>query len=626
MIGVSRRWASSSWVDGARAARSLGLFAGCSSEFEEAGASSFFKQVSPRSKPTRSWRATRSQSGLTVLLYGWIDNPKDLAAALGLRTLDPELLYVAAFERWGDRVDARINGLYSAIIALPDGRLRLARSAPGGFPLFYAANSEAAIVCSIPRPIFAAGWPQRLREDMFLSHLGFQVQETQEETQYHDLWQVPASAIVYLSPDGPQTIHWYDVAALPDTRYLRDNDYVEAAQVLLADSVRNALASSSKPAVSLSGGLDSPIATVEVLRQLPVDQRLLTFTFCPVSGWSGKEPPTCFADERGHVSAFAKMHPQIDAHFVDNAGIGFDDKAEELFLACSTAYPVGVIGTPHHGISRAAVDHGVDWLFTAGDGNVTYSFTPPWIYSKFLLRGRWIELWKLAATRAGDPRGVLRRIASHALMPVLPMPLANLVRRLVHPKGYDMLPRNPLLKADLKLPNGPSIAGGYSALGRRSWLRKNSQFFGMAGELIHGYEQVFGIRYRDLTHYRPLIEFCFSIPDEQYVHNGMDRWLARRMAAGSLPEAQRLERRNGLHGADWHYKLSPRLDELRSMIDRMEGQELVAPNIDFSVARDFIDNWPMEDPGIGGIGDHLRFSLPATILMSRFADYVEGRN
>jgi asparagine synthase (glutamine-hydrolysing) len=148
----------------------------------------------------------------------------------------------------------------------------------------------------------------------------------------------------------------------------------------------------------------------------------------------------------------------------------------------------------------------------------------------------------------------------------------------------------------------------------------------MGAEQVHGYEQVFGLRFRDLAHYRPLIEFCFTIPDDQFVRSGVDRWLARRMARGLLPEAQRTERRYGMHNVDWHARLTPRLPELRACVERMAGQPAVARHIDLARARQLLDTWPEEDPGVSCAADQWRFTLPATVYMARFVDFVTGRN
>ncbi len=436
MIGLARKWAPSGWADTNRIAASLGLFAGHPADSEIGADISLFNLAGPRARPTRGWRAARSPSGIAVLLYGWIDNPHDLAARLGLNYQTPELLYGAAIDAWGDRGDAQITGTYATIMPMPDGRIRMARSPLGGWPLFYASDRDAAVVCSIPRPLFAAGWPQRLCQQHLLDTLALDLKADDPETLYKGVMTAPDGAITYLARDGVSVNRWYDPTTLAPVRFRRDADYVEAANSLLADAVRNALSLSGKPAATLSGGLDSAIMTAEILRQLPADQRLPTFTFHPLDEWNGPVPPSNFADDRPYVRAFAAMHPRIDTHFVDNRGASFDHKAQEFFLACSTACPGLTVGTPHHGVYQAAADSGADWIFSASAGNLTYSMSPGWAYPEFLLHGKWRQLWQMAAARPGDPRSVLRRIAAFSVMPLLPRGVARTIRRAIH-RGDD---------------------------------------------------------------------------------------------------------------------------------------------------------------------------------------------
>ncbi|MFM5907550.1 MAG: asparagine synthase-related protein [Novosphingobium sp.] len=631
MIGLTRIWTASSWVDRTRFAPSLGLFAGAPSNLEFSDNTGLFRLDAPRARPSRGWRAQRSPGGLPVLLNGWIDNRAELARSLGLDPDAPasqsfEYLYGCAFERWGDQADARISGLYAAIIPLADGRVRLARSPLGAYPLFYATDGHAMAVCSIPRPIFAAGWPKALRAEALLANLAFQLQMDKEASQYEGLSQVPEGAIAYVSPEGVTCSRWYDLTAVPEVRYRRDEDYVEHANALLAESVGHALSQARNPGVSLSGGLDSSICTDEILRQLPAGQRLKSFTFHPLDDWKGQVPPTNFADERDYVRQFVAMHPRIDPTFIDNRDVGYDHRAEEFFLAMGTAYPSMTVGTPHHGVWQAAADSGTDWLLTAADGNFTISNGAGWAYGEFLLKGRWLELWRMAAARAGDHRSVLRRIVALGAMPLLPDGLQAWIRGMIHAQDDTPQFTNPLLRSEAVPRPGVKAFGGPGGMFRRTRLAEIEARCGIAAELGHGFEQVFGLRARDVTHYRPLIEFCLSIPTDQFVRGGTTRWLARRMAVGRLPEAQRTERRYAMQNADLFPRMTRQLPKLRDQIERLADDPDLAHLIDFDKARAMIETWPDQDPGYGRKAMELNYALPSTLLMAQFVRHVSGRN
>jgi len=631
VIGAALGWDSASWADSARVAASLGLFAGAAANHENlmldgSVRADLFDLPAPRHRGLRGWRAVRSPGGLPVLLAGWIDDRESLAADLGLAAdSPPERLYGAAYEQWGDRADSRIHGTYASLICLPDGRVRMARSPIGGLPLFYAATRDAAVICSIPRPIVAAGWPQRLREAALVRAVTNRIDDSDELSLYDGIRRVPDGAIAYLARDGVAIDRWHDICALPEVRFASDDDYVEAANDLLARATRNALGPARKPAIALSGGLDSGIACDELLRQLPAGHRLPAYTFRPLSGWQGPPAPGVFYDDGPWVEAFARSRPQLDCRFTDNAGVQFDNRARDFFLASGTACSAMILAPIYHGIHEAAARDGCDWMFSAADGNLTFSQGAPWAYPEFLRTGRWRQLWQLAAQRSGDPRPVSRRIVALALMPLLPDGLADRLRGLVR-RGADDGPAD-LLRDPALDPGGLHNATARPPRSRQEWLAYLKPWLGLGAESVHGYEQIFGIRVRDVTHYRPLMEFCFGLPTDQFVRDGTPRWLARRMARGRMPEAQRLNRLYGRQNADWYPRLTPRRADLRRGVERIAAQPELAALIDVDRALALIDDWPASPPPPGSRDEHLlRYALPSTLLMSQYVDYMTGRN
>ena len=57
-----------------------------------------------------------------------------------------------------------------------------------------------------------------------------------------------------------------------------------------------------------------------------------------------------------------------------------------------------------------------------------------------------------------------------------------------------------------------------------------------AGDIYTAMENINGIVLREPASYRPLFEFCASLPDDQYLRNGKSRWLARRLLKGKVPD------------------------------------------------------------------------------------------
>lgn len=635
MILFARDWNGPSWADRSRALASLGLFAGGVPSSESSVGDLFAHLPAPRVRAQRGWRVARSRSGWPALLSGWIDNQAELAAELGLAgaSVDAATLYAEAVERWGARADARIIGSYCAVTCLPDGRVRLARSPWGGKSLLYHDDGAALLVCSIARPLFAAGLEKRLRPGEIDALVSMRLPDDRAGL-FEGIWQVPHGAVVTLSPGRAEIDRWYDPQALGPVRLRRDADYVEAANALLRDAVGHALGAAQNPAMTLSGGLDSSMVCAEALAQLAPGKRLKSFTFHPLAEWDGAVPAHKFGDDRPLVEQFARMHPGLDPQFVDNRGIAFDDRAAQVFAACDAGYPARVLGSLFHGIYDAAARAQCDWLLTAECGNLTFSNGAPWAAAEFFRSLRWSQLWQLLGAVPADPRPMWRRIAAQGLMPQLPARLRAAIRAAVH-RGDQLADRyaNPFLRADSRLGELRREAAIQRNImtvdrdeSRAAYIAENYHAMSLGGEVIHGYEQVFGIRLRDVTAYRPLIEFCLSVPTDQLVRDGESRWLARRMAQGRMPEAQRRNRLYGEHNADWHARLTPRLGELRREAERLADHPQLAEVIDIGALRAALDDWPATTPANPVLADRLRFHLPAVLYIGRFLDFETGRN
>ena len=632
MIFFARNWQSLSPQESARGAASLGLFAGHPADSESCGSDFFAELPSPRAKPRRGWRVSRSRGGLAVLLCGWIDNVPELAETLGILNGSTEEIYGAAVERWGDDADRRVIGSYSAIVCLPDGTVRLSRSPWTSTSLFYHKSARRLLACTIPRPLFAAGVPKNLRPEAVDDLLGMTLSED-THSMFADVESVFHGTVVRIDRAGLRTLCWYDPLAIPTIRFRRDEEYVEAGNALLAEAAAKALNVQGKVGVMLSGGLDSSTVCDELLRQLPVGERLTSFTFHPSKEWDGRVPAHNFGDDKPYVEAFAATHPRLDPIFVDNHGIAFDDRAQQMFTACDAGYPARVLGSVYHGAFDAARENGCDWLFGADFGNMTFSNLAPWAYGEFLRSGKWRQLWQLAASRLNDPRPVWRRVAAHAVMPQFPAALRGRIRNIVHSHDHSRSFANPYLAAEGRLRHLRSNANDTANImtasreeSRESFIAAHYAGVGLGAEVGQGTEQVFGVRLRDVTAYRPLIEFCFGVPTEQYVRNGETRWLARRMAMGRMPDAQRTNRLYGRHNVDWHARLTPRLGELRLKVEALARHPDLGPLIDTDSMLAAINNWPKHTPLNEREAAPLRFFLPAVLYVASYVDQMTGRN
>jgi asparagine synthase (glutamine-hydrolysing) len=98
-----------------------------------------------------------------------------------------------------------------------------------------------------------------------------------------------------------------------------------------------------------------------------------------------------------------------------------------------------------------------------------------------------------------------------------------------------------------------------------------------------------GIEERDATADRRLVEFCFSLPAEAFLKDGVRRPAMRHALAGRLPAAIMSQKLRGYQMADWYEHLSA--GEVQDFVRRLadQGEDAV---VDLDALRAAAESWP----------------------------------
>ena len=624
-------------------AKSLGLIVGLTARACRVADASYASLPPVESLPHRSararhrwpaWAPARSPSSKPVLFHGWLDNCAALAAELGMAANDPAEVYGAAVDRWGDAADNHAEGHYCAIIHDPEqGSVRLSRAALRAPPLHYFHTDSSIGAASIPRCLEVMGLERRLNQRKLIDALYFN--PTEEEGFLEGSWRVGLGQVVHLAPGQCRTLRYYDPLTLKlgwrrgDPRAL-----IEEADRLLEEACRVAIAGSRQPAQTLSGGLDSTNVAVRLLRVLPPEQRLKTLTFTPSPGYDQAQVPYRNLDEQAVVEAFAAGHPRLDPQFTDNAGLQFDHKLDQMLLAMGTGQACTSVNFRYHGIFDLAARQGCDRVLTCDLGEQTFSALGDWGYGEFLRRGKWGRLAEALRADTWGGRSMGRKLLSRAIIPSLPY---GLWKRWKAFRGEDTSPQNHDIAgvteaaladhAVIERARKAGVSFERDQYGYRHESLTDSMARGdiESSDWLQAMEQIYEVRLRDVPAYRPLLEFCLSLPSEMFLRDGQIRWLARELARGIMPEEQRLSRLVGTQYADWHALLTPRVAEMREAL-RVAREDPDLSFLDFEQLEHTLDTWPAQSTLDDEVYFPCAYTLPRALTMIRYVQFMTGRN
>lgn len=552
-----------------------------------------------------------------IALDGWLDRMPDAGKS------DTQT-YAAQFAAEGDAVEDGLTGNYAAAVWEPDGTLRLARSPWHAPPLHYAIHEGEVVASSTLRAIFAFGVPKVVDRQKVRAALRFDEASDPPAHWYENVYRVPLGTVLRIRQDGRViTGRRYDPHKSRIEVPSDPGEWVGTARTLIDRSAELANARAGRPAMSLSGGLDSPIAAEALLRTRDRSAKKPAFvTVLPSERWDGIVEHGKYGSEAGFVEKFCAMHG-IETSFTREGG--FDLDLDELHRASGITSPFIGNGGMIAAAYRKARELRADWFFDAVSGNDTLSADGKWSYPAMLAGGQWKKLYRALEARTDDPRTMSRKFAALAALPLLPQRIRTSLRRRFSQAPPPLSDHASLLRKELLTemrPERPQPENTRAALVDYAWAASDS---GMA-DLDLGREQLYGLRRRDIFAYRPLIEFCMSLPDNAYLRDGTDRWLARVLGRGIMPEAQRCHRLYGSHNADWHHYLSNHEKRLRRTFEAIESHPWLCDMIDVDRARSLLDDLPDRTPLDPETAWPLQFGLVGTAALARFVAQVEGRN
>jgi asparagine synthase (glutamine-hydrolysing) len=146
------------------------------------------------------------------------------------------------------------------------------------------------------------------------------------------------------------------------------------------------------------------------------------------------------------------------------------------------------------------------------------------------------------------------------------------------------------------------------------------------GELYKGTLAGWGLDTRSPLADKRLVEFCLSVPTDEYLSNGVSRSLARRALADRLPPDVVKEFRRGNQFTDWHEAMAGTRAQFAAEVDRIAAHAPATKILDIKMMQRLVDNWPASGWEAEDIEAHYRWALLEGIAAGHFLRKVAGAN
>jgi asparagine synthase (glutamine-hydrolysing) len=565
-----------------------------------------------------------------------LDNRAELCATLGIApdraaTLSDTAVAMAAVERWEEEAIARLVGDFALALWDRDrARLHLARDFLGQRPLHYHRRAGFFAFASMAKGLHALPEIPVAPDAEAVAAFVALMPENGPETFFAGVEKVVAGHVVTVTRDGMRSERWWR-PAVRDLGLKGTDDYAQALREHFDRAVANRLRGADAGIAShLSAGLDSSTVTATAARLLaPRGGRLTAFTAVPRFGFSDKLSPEVIPDEGPHAASLAAMYPNIEHVLVPNTGSPIASLDRHFFLherpvlnLCNAVWA--------NRIQDLARERGLGILLTGARGNMSISYDGMPFLTQLASSGRWLRLAKesWALVQSGTRVGT---VAAQTIGPFLPALAWRTISRLrgrgrkltdytaINPDAVDALR---LAEMAAKRGLDPNYRPRRDAHETRLWALGRTDM----GNYNKGTLAGWGIDTRDPTADQRLIEFCLSVPLEEYLRDGQRRALARTAFADRLPPLIAGEKRKGYQAADWYESVTAARGDIAEELGRIAASPPACAALDSHMMERLVRDWPTGGWGEISVVQKYRLALMRGVSAGHFVRKAAGSN
>ena len=523
-----------------------------------------------------------AESGdLAAVFTGTLDNQKELVSELlpevsAAACLTPADVLLAGFRKHGDRLPARLRGVFSG--AITDGRrVYCFRDHVGYGPLFFRHDGRGFCAATEAKQVVVGSQIPREPDLDVVARIYFRNLDDDTPCALRGVRRLPKATGLMADANGMRLARYWNPELLLETANVSGDEIKAGFDRLMTQAVVRSFGTTT--VLSLSGGIDSPaIAAYGAQRHLELTGR-------PLRALTAVYPKYPSVDERRYVEPLAR-HYGLPLRTYEHQANGLDDIDRWTALA-DTPYQASSLAQYAEHYERARA-----WGFrTVLSGeHAEFVMAMQWnLLDHYITHGRFRSAWRELAGRRGRGQSWVSvvRLLARSVAPDSVMQLRRATQRNV----TRMVPV--WVDGDRR--------GHHPTPVRERW--RSMQLVGFVGpgvslEAEEVCQAVSGVRSRKPWTDIDLWEFFLSLPAEQKYPDLQSKSLVRHLLRGRVP------------------------DMILDRTDKTLFDEAALGEVDFATLRRYLSKPDHRLPGVDY--DHLGRLLAAQTLTT--LDYQWAKN
>lgn len=523
---------------------------------------------------------------LAITADAIIDNREELFERLQIikskrkEITDSELILLS-YHKWGEDCPKYLIGDFAFILWDEKKQILFgARDFSGSRTLYFFRNHQRFAFCTVITPLSKIQFVENNLNEQWLAefivHPGMIESINPFSTVYKDIKQLPPSHSITIT-DGRVIFSKYNKIELDTKLHFKSNyEYEEAFRDVYNKAITARLRTFRNIGAHLSGGLDSGSVTGFAANSLRKNnKKLITYSYVPLENFIDWTPKYRIADETPFIESTVQHVQNIIPHYLSFDGLSPYSEVDDWLDILEMPYKFFENSFWLKGIYEKANEHGIGVLLNGARGNYSVSWGHALDYYSILLKkAKWLRLYREISLYSKNMGVTKKRIMS-----------------IIRKKAFPNLYRDTQSKTDYQFPmmihsgfakktkiidtlenygvdiTGSAITNVFDA---RKKQFNHPEIWSINGVVSTKLSLRYSLWNRDPTNDLRVVQFCLSVPEEQFVQNGLDRSLIRRATVNILPEDVRLNHRvRGIQGADGVYRMFPDwnkfIDELQQL-------------------------------------------------------------
>ena len=507
-----------------------------------------------------------SERQIAITADAIIDNRQELFEHLQIKKINRKAitdsqLILLAYCKWGDSTPNHLIGDFTFMIwDKRQQKLFGARDFSGMRTLYYHNDQEHFAFCTTINPLLQLPYiKNQLNETWLAEYLAIpDMIDTVNPnlTVFKTIKQLPPSHSITVTRDRTTVKRYYPLQLDKQIKYKKTEDYVEAFQDVFQKAVDARLRSIGPVGSQLSGGLDSGSVVGFASKTLKKENKqLYTYSYTPDNRFEDWTPKYMLANESEYIKATADYIGGIQANYSSFDGKSPLSEMDEWLDIMEMPYKFFENSFWVKGLHEQAAKDGVKVLLNGARGNFTISWGKALDYYSMLIRQfKWMKLSQEVKLYSRNMDVNQKRVLNAIGKRALPF-LGRTKDSYTFPQliNDNFAERTNVFEriTDLK-------TEGLNNSEIRQKHFKQAYIWNVTGTSAAKVSLRYGMWDRDPTSDLRVIQFCLSLPDDQFVNNGLDRALIRKATKGYLPDKVRLNQKvRGVQAADWLYRMEP---------------------------------------------------------------------